>query len=80
MLYEVITLLDYESQLAVGLADDIFLTIYANTQQELLTFKLYDELTAQETELKEQMLFSINGVAGTVPEPVPFTLLRNNFV
>lgn len=60
----------YVEQLGVYL---FFLTVYSNTQQELLSFKLYDELAAQEIELKEQMLFAINGVAGTVLEPVPFT-------
>ena len=50
-----------------------FLTIYANQSGEPMTFKVFDETTEEVSDLEQGMLFSIDGFAGTVDEPVPFS-------
>ncbi len=51
-----------------------FLTTFANTGGEQLHFKLYDAATGDIRELDERMTFIPNYNAGTIEDPVPFTL------
>lgn len=51
-----------------------FLTMYANTSNELLHFKLFDSATGEMQYLSETMYFSPNYHQGSVDDPVPFTL------
>jgi len=51
-----------------------FLTCFANTNGELLHFKLYDASTGEIQDLKEKMTFVPNSIEGSIQDPVPFTL------
>lgn len=51
-----------------------FLTAYANTTGEELTFKLFDAATGTVQDLNEKLAFSANEHRGSLDEPVPFTL------
>ncbi|MCK6693138.1 MAG: T9SS type A sorting domain-containing protein, partial [Thermoanaerobaculia bacterium] len=49
-----------------------FLTTYANTNGELIRFKLYDDGTGTVRDLAETMYFSPNQHQGAIEAPVPF--------
>ena len=51
-----------------------FLTMYANTSGEQLTFKLYDSSDGLVYNLNEQLGFASNQHFGAIQDPVPFTL------
>ena len=55
-------------------AYQFFLTSYANTNGELLKFKLYDSETGEVQDLNETMYFSSDLHQGSVQDPVAFTL------
>lgn len=52
----------------------VFLTVYANQEGETLQFKLYDASNTEEIELNESYNFLINAIAGSVDEPVVWTV------
>ena len=56
-------------------AYQFFLTCYANTNGELLHFKLYDSATGEVWNLAETMYFAADLHQGTIAAPVPFSLL-----
>jgi hypothetical protein len=49
----------------------IFMTIYANQEGELLTFKFFDASENEEIQLEESSAFIINEVLGEVDDPKP---------
>ncbi len=51
-----------------------FLTTYANTSGELLTFKLFDSATGQVADLAESFPFEANAIDGSLAGPLPFGL------
>ena len=52
----------------------VFLTIYGNTEGELLKFKFFDASENQEVELMDKTAFRINSIWGTVDMPQPLSL------
>ncbi|TNE59824.1 MAG: T9SS type A sorting domain-containing protein [Bacteroidetes bacterium] len=51
-----------------------FLTMYANTSGETLSFQLYDSDNGLVYTLNEQLTFASNQHQGAIQEPVPFTI------
>lgn len=49
-----------------------FLTTYANTQDELIHYKIFDAATGNVHDLKETFFFSPNQHLGSIEEPIPF--------
>lgn len=56
-------------------AYEFFLTAFANSSGELMTFKLYDSATGQIRDLNEKIYFTANQHQGSVGNPIPFTLI-----
>ncbi|MBK8554914.1 MAG: T9SS type A sorting domain-containing protein [Lewinellaceae bacterium] len=51
-----------------------FLTVYANSNGELITYKLFDNNTETVLDLNEQMFFSPDLHQGSIENPVPFQM------
>jgi hypothetical protein len=51
-----------------------FLTVYANTNGELVHYKLYDSNSGEIQNLNESMYFSADLHQGAIQSPLPFTL------
>ena len=58
----------------------IFMTIYANQDGELLTFKYYDSSTSQEFDLEEKSGFVTNNIIGEVDNPEPLHMATTTTV
>jgi hypothetical protein len=52
----------------------IFMTMYANTDGEVMTLKFYDASTNQELDLLEKVNFKVNRILGFVDNPEPWHL------
>ncbi|MFT6338088.1 MAG: hypothetical protein ACJATI_004859, partial [Halioglobus sp.] len=58
----------------------IFMTIYANQDGELLTFKFFDSSNNQEFDLEEKSGFVVNSVLGEVDDPKPLHIATSTSV
>jgi hypothetical protein len=58
----------------------IFMTIYANQEGELLTFKFFDSSNNQEFDLEEKSGFVVNSVLGEVDDPKPLHIATSTSV
>ena len=58
----------------------MFLTVYSNNVDEMLTFKYYDSEVEEIFDLNETKLFVVNDNLGTVEEPEVFTMALSTSV
>lgn len=52
----------------------IFITMYGNEENEVLTLKYYDSSSDEEMDIQEDLVFKINNIIGEVEDPFEFTI------